>query len=480
MKITAAQHVSAMLTSRQSPTGQAGYQTLSYTRERLTPDELRVIEQRVQYGAARDSQVKWQSYRLNDRQHVISRVVPIHEPDDFGRRGRYFTHSLIYDLPDGQQFDAALIGLARAHGFFSSLGQVLASEEAKTGRAPSVTVDDRGARPGGGPARLRDWSGEQLNRLYVLMSNPRELIEQGGHVALIGDESQILDALEVALLLAPPDERKFCSFDTNAPGDGAPPGLTFWGRGSEAAAGTSYVIDAARRRVAVPDSSSLWTDRLATERLSAPLRQAVVAQLGRPSEEMLRCLANRRYAAFVGEPLYRALLGEAGLPLTPSDVELLAPFGRAHGGLGLLLALKSGDDAQRLRRLAALDSQSYTERCEQLGASSDFEPWQVFSPTFMYTWFRLFRGVYRLDDLTIAITKVAEHGSEQEREYVEDIHEHLHPDERRALGRWLQASTLRLERLQAALDSPSCGGADGNHEGKVRSFLRRVRHPFGG
>ena len=43
MKITAAQHVSGMLTSKQSPRGQAGYQTLFYTRELLAPGEVRVI-----------------------------------------------------------------------------------------------------------------------------------------------------------------------------------------------------------------------------------------------------------------------------------------------------------------------------------------------------------------------------------------------------------------------------------------------------
>ena len=55
MKITAAQHVSGMLTSKQSPRGQAGYQTLFYTRELLAPGEVRVIERPVQYSSARDS-----------------------------------------------------------------------------------------------------------------------------------------------------------------------------------------------------------------------------------------------------------------------------------------------------------------------------------------------------------------------------------------------------------------------------------------
>lgn len=474
MKVKAAQHVSAMLTSRQSPKGRAGYQTLSHTRELVSADELRGLERQVQGSAARDGKPKWQSYRLDDRRHVVSRIVPIPEPDDFGRRGRYFTHTLICDVPAGQQFDDTLFGLLRPENFFSSLDQVLASDGARTGLAPVVMVDVGNGRGSGVPGWLREWSGEQLNQLYMLMSDPRRLIEQGHHVALVGSESQIMEALETAFLLTLPEARKFCSFDTNAPGDGAPQGVTFWGRGSASARGASHAIDAARRWITFPDSSPLRADGFSPERLSAPLRQALVAWLGPPSQEMLRCLVNRRYAAFVGEPLYQTLLREAELPLTAADLKLLSPFGQAHGGLGLLLAMKSGDDAQRLRRLAELDVRSYTERSEQLRGRPDFRPWQMFSPIFMHTWFSLFRRDYRLDDLTTAITRVAEHGSVGDRKYVENIDEYLDQGERQALGRWLKASALRFDRLQAALDRPiHARGRDG-FTGKSRSFLRRI------
>lgn len=478
MKFNAAQHVSAMLTARQSPKGRGGYQTLTHTHGLLTPDELGAIERQVQNSPARDGKARWQSYRLADRRHVVSRIVPIHEPDDFGRAGRYFTHTLVFDVPAGRQFDDALFGLLRPENFLASLERVLASDWARTGRAPAVAVEAGDGRGGAVPGCMRDWAGEQLNRLYMLMSDPRRLVAEGHHVLLVGGETQIVEALEVAFLLAPPEGRKLCSFDTDAP-DGAAQGVAFWGRGARSPRGASHVIDATRRRVTLPDSSPLREGGLSPERLSAPVRQAVVARLGRPSEEMLRRLVNRRYGVLVGEPVYETLLREAGLPLTASDLELLSPFAQAHGGLGLLLALKSGDDAQRLRRLSEMDARSYTEQIRQLRALPDFRPWQVFSPIFMHTWFDLFRGDYRLDDLMTAITKVAAHGSVRDRNYVENLGEHLDQDERQALGRWLKASALRLERLQASLDAPARARSRGGSAGKPRSFLSRVLHRLG-
>jgi hypothetical protein len=473
MKITAAQHVSAVLTSGQSPSGDSGYQTLYYTRELLAPDEVSVIERLVQYSSARESRPKWQSYRLSARRHVLSRVVPVAERDEAGRGGRYFTHSLVCDVTGGQQFDVALLDLLRQQNFLSSLGDVLAAEGARSGHAPAVTFDVAGES---GPGRLREWTGEHLNCLYMLMSAPRQLTEGGQHVALSGSEEQILDALKVAFLLAPPAARQFCSFDTNPTGDASPPGGAFWGRGAAATAESSYVIDAARRQVALPDSSTLRANGFSPERVSGPLCEAIRARLGRPSDALLRRLIDGQYAAFIAEPLYRTLLSETALALTPADSELLSPFAPSHRGLCLLLALSSGDDAVRLRTLASLDASSYKEHVRQLSARPGFEPWQAFSPIFMPTWFQLFRGVYRLGDLTAAVTKVTEHGSEQDLVHVEALDEHLEGDERREFGLWLKASPLRLDRLRAALDKPARPRAGGRTGGGPRSFLRRLLH----
>lgn len=476
MKITAAQHVSGMLTSRQSPKGQAGYQTLYYTREMLTAHEVSVIERRVQYASARDGKAKWQSYRLSALRHVISRIVPIFEPDEFGRRGRYFTHSLVCDVRNEQQFQTTLGDLLRAQNFFPSLDKVLAADGMKSGHIPAATLEAGNGSSGKDWSCLRGWRGEQLNRLYMLTQDPRQLTKQGEHVAFVGSEEQILEALKVALLLTPSGARESCSFDTNAPGTDAPSDFTFWGRGSELAGSASYVIDAANREVRIPQSSRVRANGFSFDEVSAPLRHIVNEQLDQPTTDMLRHLAEHKYATFVGEVMYRTLLRETGLSLTEADLKLLSPLGETHNGLRLLLALKSGNDAQRLKTLAAIDGRpSYEEQVRQLRVRHDFRPWQVFSPVFMRSWFDLFRGTYGMDDLTTAITRVAEHGSRQDQKYIESLHEYLDPARRQELSTWLKASKLHLKRLQAAMDKSVKARASR----KPRSFLRRILHPFG-
>jgi hypothetical protein len=367
MKIIAAQHVSATLMSRQSPRRQAGYQTLYFTRELLTEDEVSVIERIVQYSSARERRPKWQSYRLSARRHVISRIVPIRERDDAGRGGRYFTHSLICDLPDEEQFDVWLLSLLRPQKFLSSLDDLVASGGMRTGEAPTLMVEVGGTSIDDALGHLSDWSGEELNRLYMLMSDPRRLIEQGQYVALIGSDDQIVEAMKVAFLLAPPSALRFCSFDTNASGSASPPDGPFWGRGS-AAADASYLIDAARRQVIIPDSSPLRENGFSPELLSTALRKDVTARLSRPSEEMLLCLLERRYESFVGEPVYQALRRDALSPLAPSDLALLLPLAHAHSGLGRLLAPDSDGDAERPGTLSASNTPFYKKPIQQLRA----------------------------------------------------------------------------------------------------------------
>ena len=455
MQINAAQHVSGVLTSRQSLTGQAGYQTFFYTRDLLAPDELRIIERQAQLSFAGDGQAKWQSYRLSSNRHVITRIVPINEPDEFGRRGRFFAHSLVFDTADGVQVDETLFNLLQTARFFVSLDKVLASAAMSSGNIPAVAIDctEKWAKE----ARncLRDWSGEQLDQLYLLMCDPQQLLDRKQHVVLVGNESEIIAALKVAFLLAPASARKLCSFDTRAPANLEQSDVAFWGRGAQAAERADYVMDGAKREVRIRPDSPVLAGGFSLDKVPPALGRAIVEQLKRPSETMLASLLKRRYADFIAEPIYRALIYESNLQLSQCELEFLGQFQQAHPGLALFLSIKTGNESQRLQTLAAMDRHSYVQHLNELRTFGMLKPWQGLSPVFMSTWRDLFRGKYSVEDIGAAIEAVAKYGTKADREYIENLHEHLDSEEKKSLSAWLKSSPYDFPRLQAGLDKPA-------------------------
>lgn len=474
MELKAAQHVSGVLNDKQSRHGHGGYQTLCYTRDMLSEDEVRQLEHHAQHGGASADKAFWQSYAFGARRHAVTRVVPVATPDQFGRRGRFFTHTLVFDQPGDIPFD-----VLRSGAFFSTLEQVLASEAAKTGNAPAVHLGIGAKWVNEVSGLAGEWAGEQLNRLYILASDPRRLIEAGQHVVLVGSEAQVLDALKIIASLTRPQARKTLTFDTGSASDETAQGVTFRGRGASAteAERSLYVVDCARRQVTLPESSPLKAAALLPEQLSPGLARPVSAYLDRPTRWMLSSLLERKYATFMGEAVYQALLREREARPTKLDIELLNPFAEAHCGLGLLLALRSGDEGCRLRALARIrQKDEYVRLAKALKNSPDFEPWQAFSPDWMPTWFDLFRGDYDAADIVNSVARVAEHGSEHDRQQIEYIHERLDTSQRRALSSWLKSSPHRFDHLQAALDRPDAAGS--RSDGAVASLWRRLRHPF--
>src|SRR5262249_9193917 len=152
------------------------------------------------------------------------------------------------------------------------------------------------------------------------------------------------------------------------------------------------------------------------DKVSPALGRAILERLKVPSEPMLSALLNRRYAAFIAEPIYYALMLESDLPLSQDELEFLSQFQQAHSGLALLLSLKTGNESQRLQTLAAMDLHSYVHRIRELRATTVLKPWQALSPVFMSTWRELFRGRYSIEDIGAAIGAVAKHGDKKDRE----------------------------------------------------------------
>lgn len=449
--ITAAQHISGLVTSSQSARGQNGYQTLASTTDLVSEKDVLAIEGRVRFSSALDGQSKWQYYHLPDTRAVLTRLISIPEPDDFGRSGRYFAHSLIFRKADWRVLDCAPFDLMRPHYFFSSINDVLRLESYQAGKIPSIQIETDLTWPNHALELLQSWSGEQLDALAVLIRNAPKCLEAGLHIALAGDELQVIDALKVAFYIAPPSIRDVCSFDTNATGCEWESGSGFWGRRylGQANSSASFKIDAARHEVNISESACLTVSGFDRKKLSSFLRESV-AHNPEPLRRDLNGRNSNRYEAVVSESIYQVLSRSPDAALTAEDRYRLKPLAEIHGCLRLLLALTSGDESLKFDVLRALKADEYAQCITDL-RTSGFDSARLFCPAHAGTWFRRLDRSYSVDDLASAILLVSDHGSRQDRNDLKSIADYLQYEQLMELLERLRSSPRRFRRLEAVL-----------------------------
>jgi hypothetical protein len=516
MQLTAEQHLSAVLTAKETLDGRGGYKVL-HSGTTLTPDEVGVIEGRVKYGVAQQGTPRWQFHMLTSLKVVLSRIVPIPEPDEFGR-GRFLAHSLVFNPSDGERLEKTLFDLMRPQWFFSSIDQVLNFEALKLDKIKKVSLDAGTSWLDEAASLLRLWSGPDLHRVARLACDPQSVTGNGQYVQLIGDEKQILDALKVAFLLAPEGQRRFCSFDTNASDfESAKP--AFWALGFSPTRGARRVfIDGAGRTVGLPTyvqvatsplgrwieaeaassgneqlannlaygknltelfqwrrgSSTLFTNRrndlearfvnanreFASQRVAAilptrfsePLRHAIARYFSeRPVELVDWMIESQQRGVFVRDLVYQVLLQEPDLRLSKEDAEDLKSLAKSHLRLGLLLSLKSNDEARRLQVLADMGRDEFLRCARDPSIGEYLKPWQLFVPAHSGSWVLLFRGPQMIDELAKGISCISEYGRNQARDEVRQICEYLSREELGQLRETLKSSR-RLSSLQTALD----------------------------
>lgn len=248
--IIAAQHFFTSVPADQSPSKRRGYQTLFRTRG-LSDDVVRAIEDRAQYNTAPSDPVKRQFYGLPGNLLAISQSVALAELDEFGRKGRYLTHTLVIDDGHFQQLGHSPIDVLTQFKFAATLAEVFAQGQAASAEVPSVRLTVTPAWQARATQLARQWPPENLAQLGRLAWQAKNLIEQRDSIALIGAAENQLDVLACLFLLTAPNERHLLSFDTRAAGCDWRPGVAFWAQGylDHADARSSHVIDAAKRVV---------------------------------------------------------------------------------------------------------------------------------------------------------------------------------------------------------------------------------------
>ncbi len=256
--VIVAQHFFSSVPAEKSPSRRRGYQTLFRTHG-LTDEVVRAIEDRAQYTTATDDPVKRQFYPLPSGLIAISQSVALAELDEFGRKGRYLTHTLVLNSQTLlQQLGGCPLDVFTQFHFATSLSEAFQQGQMANGEAPSTRLNIVPEWRTNAVRAAQRWLPDSLTRLGRLTWNARQLAEKREVVALIGSEADQLEALAVLFLLSCPQERYRLSFDTHAAGCDWGRGVTFWAQGYTDQPGirTAHIVDTHARSVTLSLSPS--------------------------------------------------------------------------------------------------------------------------------------------------------------------------------------------------------------------------------
>jgi hypothetical protein len=249
--LVAAQHFFSSVPADQSPTKRRGYQTLFRTRG-LSDEVVRDIEDRAQYVNAPGAPVKHQFYVLPGNLLALSCSVALAELDEFGRKGRYLSHTLVIDHNAFQQLGRCPIDVLTQFKFATTLAEVFAQGQTATAEVQAarfnITVDwhTRAAQ------LARQWPPEKLTQAGRFAWRAKDLADRRESIAVIGADADQLDVFALLFWLASPVNRHLLSFDTHAAGCDWNHRVVFWAQGfvDRASARSSHVLDIDSRTVA--------------------------------------------------------------------------------------------------------------------------------------------------------------------------------------------------------------------------------------
>ncbi|MCU0484855.1 MAG: hypothetical protein MUC85_01970 [Anaerolineales bacterium] len=226
----AAQHVFSSVPAEQSPLKKRGYQTLGYT-SALTPEVVRQIEDRCLYGGSEGSPTKQQYYPLQNHFFAISQTVPLSELDEFGRKGRYLSHTLVIDQKTFSALGSCPIDVLRQYPFMTQLDSVFRQMKPGSQDLPPASYQinpEWHLLPEQNRSR---WDRQVLQRASRLAWQVQRLMDERLSTALYGSPEEKWGLIAWLFAVARPQERRLLSFDTWAQGCDWAPNIFFWLQG---------------------------------------------------------------------------------------------------------------------------------------------------------------------------------------------------------------------------------------------------------
>ncbi|HEX9926587.1 MAG TPA: hypothetical protein VGD99_28330, partial [Anaerolineae bacterium] len=197
----------------QSPQGRGGFQTLFYSTAGLTEAEVSDMESRLLYFPAEAEPVKRLFFRTSTGKGVVAQIVSLAEPDQYGRKGRYLAHSLVFAPEVLARFEVDPFRVFRRFEFVTTVAAALGRGNFQTGDIPPVNLDL--------PATATDdveaagtWPAAELKKLALLALRVEQQAQERQALTFVGEPAQLERALEAAFLAVPVALRPHCSFDT--------------------------------------------------------------------------------------------------------------------------------------------------------------------------------------------------------------------------------------------------------------------------
>lgn len=211
--IQAWQHIFSNVEQEQSPRGRGGFQTLFYSHAGLTGVEVEEMESRLLYFPSEVEPVKRLFFTTSTGKGVVSQIVFLPRPDQFGRGGRYLAHSLVFEPEALAQFEADPFRIYRCFAFVTTVAGALDRGDFQTGDIPPVSLELPSQLAGELEAAGR-WPANGLKKLALLALRADRQARDRNAITLAGSPEQIEETLEAAFLTVPAAIRARCSFDT--------------------------------------------------------------------------------------------------------------------------------------------------------------------------------------------------------------------------------------------------------------------------
>jgi hypothetical protein len=224
MIIKAAQHVYGNVEREHSPNKVGGFQTIFYTKSRLTREESEEIEAKLVYFQSDENPIKWLFFPMDSGKVVAARIVPLTSVDKFGREGSYLAHSIVLTGEDfaNAGYDPFVIFALVGDRFLGTVSGALKKGDSDTADigeiALEISEDITAAAAREAVTEAQAWDVSELKKLVHLTVNYGQLREKRQSLVFVGLPEQIKKALKVALMFVPGGLRTNCSFDTYSNG----------------------------------------------------------------------------------------------------------------------------------------------------------------------------------------------------------------------------------------------------------------------